>query len=87
MAVFVACCRLENRTFMREMLRESRQFLSRDSHSESDLLSSAIPLICSGQKDKVKKIPTVTTCLQRQHNIYAIMLAKAGVGSSLSMSV
>lgn len=34
-------------TFMREMQRESRQFLSRASHSESDLLSRVNPLICS----------------------------------------
>lgn len=30
------------------MLTESRQLLSRDSHSDSDLLSSVIPLICTG---------------------------------------
>lgn len=36
---------LENLTFMSEMLRESQQLRRRDSHSEMDLLSSAIPLI------------------------------------------
>lgn len=49
---------------MREMLRESRQLLSRDSHSESDVLSSAMPLICSGQDQKDSSshdVPSKTT--------------------------
>lgn len=70
---------------MREMLRESRQLLSRDSHSESDLLSSAIPLICSGRKYKVRIIPAVTTYLQRQDNIHVI--AKAVVSKMAAWRV
>lgn len=53
-------------TFMREMLRVSQQLLSRDSHSERDLLSRAIPLICPESKQP-KENESATTKLNAQY--------------------